>query len=107
MAEKCWTDGRDRRVNNSSTEPEYSSKNYHKINGNTKWYWYSSNGVQGFREGARGIENQWKSRDHPKYCIADIGQNIQMSPGDLRKLTVIQFSVKDNQQRLGLKTSQE
>ena len=35
------------------------------------------------------------SGDHPNYCITEISQNTDKSPGDLRRLAVTQTSVKD------------
>ena len=32
--------------------------------------------------------NKKKSGDHPNYCIIEIGQNTEKSPGDLRRLAV-------------------
>ena len=37
------------------------------------------------------------SGDHPKYSSSEIGQNIEKSPRDFRKLAVIQTLVKDHQ----------
>ena len=36
-------------------------------------------------------------RDHPDYSIIKIGQNIEKSPGDLRKIVVTQAPVKNHQ----------
>ncbi len=40
----------------------------------------------------------WISEDHPNYWIVEIGQNTKKSFGDLRRLSVTQSPVKDNQQ---------
>ena len=37
-----------------------------------------------------------KNGDYPDYSIVKIGQNIEMSPGDLRRLAVTQTLVKDH-----------
>ena len=42
--------------------------------------------------------------DHPNYCIIEISQNTEKSPGDLRRLTVTQTSVKDHHLMLMWKT---
>ena len=47
-------------------------------------------------KGTEGLENNETRGDHPNYCIAEIGQNTEKSPGDLRSL-VIQTPVKDHQ----------
>ena len=33
---------------------------------------------------------------NPNYCIIEIDQNTEKSPGDLRRLVVAQISVKDH-----------
>ena len=38
--------------------------------------------------GTGRFANEWTSGDHPNYSIIKIGQNIQKSPGDLRRLAV-------------------
>ena len=38
-----------------------------------------------------------EKRDHPNYSIIAIGQNIEKSPGDLRRLTVTKIRVKNHQ----------
>ena len=42
------------------------------------------------------FKNQRTSGDHPDYCIIKIGYNTEKSPGDLRKLAVIQTPMKDH-----------
>ena len=39
--------------------------------------------------------NRRSSRDHPNHGIAQIGQNTEKSPGDLRRLSVTRTPVKD------------
>ena len=41
--------------------------------------------------------NKITSGDHPNYCIIEISQNTEMSPRELRRLTVTQTPVKDHQ----------
>ena len=43
-----------------------------------------------------GLKNS-KSEIHRNYCIIEIGQNTEKSPGDLRRLAVTQTPVKDHQ----------
>ena len=38
--------------------------------------------------GTGGLGNKRTSRNHKKYRIFEIGQNIDKSPGDLRRLVV-------------------
>ena len=52
----------------------------------------------------RGLKNERESRDNPNYCIAEIGQSTEKSPGDLSRLVVIQIPVKDHQLMLMWKT---
>ena len=42
-----------------------------------------------------GLRNNRTGRDCLNYCIIEIGQNTEKSPGDLRKLPVTQTPVKD------------
>ena len=37
------------------------------------------------------------SEGHPNYSIVEIGQNTEKSPGDMRRLAVIQTPVKDHE----------
>ena len=69
----------------------------HEIDNHTNpdsCFWYSR---QRIIKGTGGLENKWTSGDHPNYCIIENGQNTEKSPGDLRRLTVTQTSVKDHQ----------
>ena len=45
----------------------------------------------------RRVGNQRTNRDHLNYRIFEIGQNTEMSPGDLRRLTVTQTLLEDYQ----------
>ena len=45
-------------------------------------------------------------RKYPNYSIIEIGQNIEKSPGDLRKLVVIQTPVNDHRANTDVKNSQ-
>ena len=64
-------------------------------NNNCNWcFWYSNRGIN---KGTGGLRNNWTSGDHPKYCINEIGQNTEKSPGDLRRLVITQMSVKTQQ----------
>ena len=44
----------------------------------------------------RELGNKSANRDHPNYCIIEIGLNTQKSPGDLRRL-IIQTPVRNYQ----------
>ena len=47
---------------------------------------------------ATGTGELWKNRtsgDHPNYCIIELGQNTEKSPGDLRRLVVTQTPVRN------------
>ena len=56
--------------------------------------WYSHKRII---KGAGGLGNKRTSGYHPNYYTIEIGQNSEKSPGDLRRLTVTQASVKDYQ----------
>ena len=53
--------------------------------------------VREARKKVRRVGNRKMSRDNPNYNIAEINQNTEESPVDLRKLIVIQTPEKDNQ----------
>ena len=46
------------------------------------------------------LGNKKTSEDHPNYCIVEIGQNTEESPGDLRRFAVTQTLVEKHQLRL-------
>ena len=48
-------------------------------------------------KGTEKLRNQRTSGDYPNYSIIKIDQNIEESPGDLRRLAVTQTSVKNHQ----------
>ena len=53
----------------------------------------------------QGLEDLEKTgQDHPNYCIIEILQNTEKSPGHLKRLAVPQTPVKDHQQTLIWKT---
>ena len=41
------------------------------------------------------LRNKRTSGDHSNYCITEIGENTEKSPGDLRRLAVMQTPVKN------------
>ena len=49
------------------------------------------------KKGTGGLGNKRTSGDHLNYCIIEIGQNTEKSPGDLRRLAVTETPVKDPQ----------
>ena len=61
---------------------EYESDNYT----NRDWCFRYSH--QKIIKGTGGLGNKRTSGDHPNYNITKNGQNIEKSPGDLRRLTV-------------------
>ena len=48
-------------------------------------------------KGTGKIGNQKTSRNHPSYSFVKISQNIEKSPGDLRRIAVSQTPVKDHE----------
>ena len=48
-------------------------------------------------KGIVGLGNNRTLGDHAKYCIIEISQNTEKSPGDLKRLAVTQTPVKDHQ----------
>ena len=47
-----------------------------------------------------GLGDWTTSGDHPNYKIIENGQDTEKSPGDLRRLSVIQTKVKNHQLKL-------
>ena len=77
---------------------EYKSDNYIDCN----WCsWYSH---QRINKGFGGLGNERTSGSHLNYCIIEIGQNTEKSPGHLRRPAVTQTSVKDHKRYLMGKT---
>ena len=69
----------------------------HKGDVNTNYYWCSWYSHQKVNKETGGLGNMRRNGDHPNYYIIEIGQNTEKSPGDLRRLSVTQTSVKDHQ----------
>ena len=62
---------------------------------NSNWCsWYSHRRII---KRTRGLGNKRTCGDHQNYFTAEIGQNTEKSPGDLRILADIKTSVKDQQ----------
>ena len=53
--------------------------------------------TKGLLKGLEELEVLRTSGDHPNNYIIENGQNIEKSPGDLRRLGVTQTPVKDHQ----------
>ena len=68
----------------------------HESDGDTNCNWCTWNDHQRLGKGAEGVRNVRMSRDHPNYNIIEIGQNIEKSPGDLRRLAVTHSPVTDH-----------
>ena len=80
---------------------EHEGDNY----ANCDWcFWYRH---QIIIKGTGGLVGWRTSGDHINYCIIENGQNIEKSPGDLRRLAVTQTPVKDHQLTLMRKTPME
>ena len=75
--------------------------------GDTSCNWCIWNNHQRHRKRYRDVGNWRMSRDRPNYSIVNTGQNIEESPGDLRRLAVAQSPVKDHQLTLGWKTQHD
>ena len=62
---------------------------------NSNWCsWYSQRRID---KGTGGLENKRTRGDHANYCIIEVGQNTEKSPGDLRRLAVTQTLVRNHQ----------
>ena len=78
----------------------------HEGDGDTNCNCCTRNNPQRIGKGAARLGNWWTSGDHPDYSIIKIGQNIEKSPGDLKRL-VTQTPVKVHQLTLVRKTLQK
>ena len=58
--------------------------------------WPSWTGLQRLGKEAGRVGNHRKNRDDLDNSIVKIGQYTELSPGDLRRLAIIQTSVKDH-----------
>ena len=66
----------------------------HEGDGDANCSWCTWNGPQELGEGSGEIENQWKNQDPLDSSIANVGQNTEKNPGDLRRLAITQILVK-------------
>ena len=69
----------------------------HESDDYTNCNWCSGYSHRRIDAKTRGLGNKRTSGDHPNYCIIEINQNTEKSPGDLRKLAVNQTPMKDHQ----------
>ena len=76
----------------------------HESDGDTNCYWCARYSHQRIDTGTGGLGNRRTRGDHPNYSIVEIGQNTKKSPGDLRRLTVTQTPMSNDQLTLVWKT---
>ena len=69
----------------------------HECDDYTNCNWCSWYSYQRIDTRTEGLGNNRTSRDHPNYCIIEISQNAEKSPGDLRRIGATQTSGKDHQ----------
>ena len=69
----------------------------HESDGDTTCNWCTRYSHQRIIKGTGGLGNKGTSGDHPNYCIIEIGQNTEKSPGDLKRLAITQTPMKDHQ----------
>ena len=72
----------------------------HEGDGDTNCNWCTWNNPQRIGKGTGRLGNNRTSGDHQDYSIIKIGQNTEKSPEDLRRLAVIQTSMKHDQLKL-------
>ena len=68
----------------------------HEGDGDTSCDWYTWNDTQKLIKAGGGFRNQTTSRNPPDNSIVGIVQNTEKSPGDLRRLTIIQTPAEDH-----------
>ena len=64
----------------------------HEDDVNTNWCAW--NNLRMYGKGSGKVGNRRTSRDHSNYSIVKIGQNIEKSPGNLRRLAVTKTQKK-------------
>ena len=65
----------------------------HESNSYTNCYWCSWYSHQRIDTRIGGLGNKRKSGDHPNYCIIEISQDTEKSPGRLRRIALPQTPV--------------
>ena len=68
----------------------------HESDGDTNCNWCSWYSHKRISTGIGRLGNKRTSGDHPKYDIIRVSQNTEKSPGDLRRLTVIQTPLENH-----------
>ena len=68
-----------------------------EIDGDTNYHWRSLYRHRRIDTGTGGLENKRTNGDHPNYNIIKLATNTDKSPGDLRRLAVIQTPVRNHQ----------
>ena len=66
----------------------------HESDGDTNYIWSTQDGLQRFRKGTGRFGNRKTCRDHPKYSVTKISQNIGKRPEDLRRLLSLRLHWK-------------
>ena len=69
----------------------------HDGDGVTNCCWGTWDNPQRIGKRTGGLVNKKTSVNHPDYCIINIGQNTEKSPGDRRRLAVTQTPVRNYQ----------
>ena len=75
--------------------PENKRAVKHEGDGDTSCNWSTWKNPQRLGQEAGRVRNQRTNRDQPNYSIAEVSQNTEKSPGDLRRPDVNQTPVKD------------
>ena len=78
-------------------EPGRKEAMNHESDGGTNCNWCTRNNPEIIGKYTWRLRNKSASRDHRDYSIIKIGQNIEESPGDLKRLTVSQTTVRNHQ----------
>ena len=94
--EKNWKNVK-RGISTSILLGDWKKAVEHENDDNTNCNWCSCYSNQRISTSTGGLGNKRTSIDHPNYCITEIGQNTEKSPGDFRRLTVTQTPVRIHQ----------
>ena len=69
----------------------------HESSGDTNCNWCAGYSDQGIGTGTGELGDKRTSGDHSNYCVIEIDQNTKTPPEALRRLTVTQTAVENNQ----------
>ena len=94
---------RERELSTNTLLEKWKKQLEHETDGVTNCNWRTRYYPQRIGTGTGGLGDKRMGGEYPNDSIVEIGQNTKKSPGDLRKLAVLQTPVKNHQIMLGWK----